>query len=915
MGGPLLYSLIRRLGLVGLLVLLPVVAQATTYYLSPTGSDAINNGLSTGAPWLTFNRAMTGTPNVGCGDTLILMDGTYTTATHGSLNMTKVCTVNTVLLVQAQHQRAAWLKGDGSSRVVYITASAYVTVDGLRVTSADNNCSGTCGPTSGYQFMNVEVENHSNNVVLRNFLVSNNNRYQNTALIRFGDTTHSLIEDTEIYSWHRHGVVFGVGNSSNIPASNNVARRVYANSRGYADIAGGRVSDDITKGDAAFSNYSGSTNIFENCISEGTEIGFDMEALASAPNNKHYGDISLSDNFGFLFKSRGSTTAGQPQNSVIMNSVAITPIQVGMEFRGNINTQVTNATVYQSATNSGLFADANGSMDRGGGTYSVFVTNLLTTLNQKSGFSGFFIDSSIGSWTWSGKNINSFSNSVNFTPSSLDSHYTAPTSNNPQLGACRVWIPDASPMKGVGLSGADIGANILYRYVDGVLTTTPLWDPTTGVFPHGATVATVNDVVGSSAFDVSTRLNVNSGGCSFPSGYAGGTPPQNPTTYQSSTGTNSTSHSHTLAAGMKSLTVGVVLRALNGGVGSVTGVTGCGGEALTQLVTQVTASPTYERADLWGKLNPTTGTCTIAVTTTGTVDAMVTTSMAIDAISAYGATASGTNLSATPSVTVATNTGETIVDMVAGRKDVAVTAGANETLQMDTLHPTIDLRGTTSTKAGVNGGVMTYTFGGNTYWALAVVSLLPTNPNAPPTAVLTQSKFRWHGLYGTEALPVVLPFAAAAVNTNVVSHPKGMLRVRMELTASVADYGQTGLVLYCSPNSGAYARAVDTFGSNPFRLFGPGVYLDIPSSLVPTTQLLNSGNYVAGVILRSEPVPYTMPVLVNGNHTELEWSLVLNMNVGDTLDCRVYKDSGVPIDAYTVTPRVTIIAPQAGMGF
>lgn len=77
-------------------------------------------------------------------------------------------------------------------------------------------------------------------------------------------------------------------------------------------------------------------------------------------------------------------------------------------------------------------------------------------------------------------------------------------------------------MKGAGLNGADIGANILYRYENGVLTREPLWNPSTGEFPHGALVAGLNDVPGQSLFDVHRRLNVNTNGCLFPESYAQG---------------------------------------------------------------------------------------------------------------------------------------------------------------------------------------------------------------------------------------------------------------------------------------------------------------------------------------------------------------------------------------------------------
>jgi CheY-like chemotaxis protein len=66
----------------------------------------------------------------------------------------------------------------------------------------------------------------------------------------------------------------------------------------------------------------------------------------------------------------------------------------------------------------------------------------------------------------------------------------------------------------------DLGANILYRYENGILTSTPLWSKD-GDFPHGAIVSGLNDVRGNSLFDLKNRLNINRNGCSFPGGYQG----------------------------------------------------------------------------------------------------------------------------------------------------------------------------------------------------------------------------------------------------------------------------------------------------------------------------------------------------------------------------------------------------------
>jgi hypothetical protein len=70
-------------------------------------------------------------------------------------------------------------------------------------------------------------------------------------------------------------------------------------------------------------------------------------------------------------------------------------------------------------------------------------------------------------------------------------------------------------MKRAGKDGRDIGANIVYRYEDGVLTGTPLWDRDTGAFPCGAVVPGVNDGARACS-NLHTRLNVNTNGCRLP---------------------------------------------------------------------------------------------------------------------------------------------------------------------------------------------------------------------------------------------------------------------------------------------------------------------------------------------------------------------------------------------------------------
>src|SRR5262245_47517893 len=58
-------------------------ADATTYYLSPTGSNS-KSGTSALAPWKTFSFAI---PKLKPGDTLVLLNGTYTAANNNDFQV------------------------------------------------------------------------------------------------------------------------------------------------------------------------------------------------------------------------------------------------------------------------------------------------------------------------------------------------------------------------------------------------------------------------------------------------------------------------------------------------------------------------------------------------------------------------------------------------------------------------------------------------------------------------------------------------------------------------------------------------------------------------------------------------------------------------------------------------------------
>src|SRR5690606_36803917 len=86
----------------------------------------------------------------------------------------------------------------------------------------------------------------------------------------------------------------------------------------------------------------------------------------------------------------------------------------------------------------------------------------------------------------------------------------------PAEDSCVAYLGPSSRLRGAAGVDGDVGANVIYRYVDGVLTSEPLWDPETGMFPCGAVVPGINDDPTQSCIGAHERLRVGTSGCALP---------------------------------------------------------------------------------------------------------------------------------------------------------------------------------------------------------------------------------------------------------------------------------------------------------------------------------------------------------------------------------------------------------------
>jgi len=481
-------------------------AHAATYYLSPTGSDS-NSGTSAALPWKTFAFAI---PKLQPGDTLTLLNGTYNVSNSGfpSIDCTRGASNGTAsqpITVQALNERQAFLQSNGTVTAFTIANCAYWNIVGLRIEAADN-ASGAGEP------MDVLSSDH---VTLKRLLLARNNRYSNVHLLSILNSTNILVEESELYYFHRHAIL-------NWYTDHSIYRRIYCHSRGYQDIPGGASSHTPDRGDGCVAIYPGNHNILENVISERNYELTEINGSDTNVGNRVLGSISLDDYVGAIPNARGFTLQYMPRDVTFKDFVAIRPLWYGLKSEAGKNIQCNGCTVLNSGIDGFNVTDAGG---YGDGSQSFFATN---TLVANSSSLGFYISNQAD---WQLDHPNPFGNGTNYFPAPPNSHIVSPLTTNPQLGACLVYIPSSSPMNGAGTNGADIGANVLYRYQNGTLTTTPLWNTTTGAFPCGAKVSGLNDSTGNSCFDVHSRLNVNTSSCPFPSGYGGqpSSPPTPPT--------------------------------------------------------------------------------------------------------------------------------------------------------------------------------------------------------------------------------------------------------------------------------------------------------------------------------------------------------------------------------------------------
>ncbi|MEM6954754.1 MAG: right-handed parallel beta-helix repeat-containing protein [Myxococcota bacterium] len=480
-----------------------VDAGAPTFFISPSGSVGAPGTRE--EPFRTFSEALAAlTP----GSTLVLLSGRYS-ASSGTGVMRIDCrpdstqcagapcpsgTAGAPITVIADQERMAQLHAEAGD-VDYMGSMrecGHYRIEGLTFIGAD---------IAGNPWHSLNIS-HSSNVVVRRNLFMGNNRFANSHLLIIGDSSDVLAEENELYNFHRAAL--------SIYLSNNVtARRNYANSRGHADIDGGRDSGFPEAGDAAFSCSHSHGCLYENNVSDGLvddafEIGVSLDHAdftGEGDDARFIGNLAIGSQYGVFGASScgGATDCGDFDERVIdrptiQNNVFMEQVFTGVLLRGVREALVDHNTFFESRMRIDRF-DTNQHLQN-----SARVTNnsivdagsfAIVVAQQSTRFVGF---------------NNTFGPGSDTSFDGGDEGIGVNTNVDPSNGACIHRNDLGSPLIGEGEGGSNIGATIVNRYEDGVLTDTPLWAPD-GSFACGAVVPGINDT-GPRCTNVHARFNV-----------------------------------------------------------------------------------------------------------------------------------------------------------------------------------------------------------------------------------------------------------------------------------------------------------------------------------------------------------------------------------------------------------------------
>jgi len=410
------------------------------------------------------------------------------------------------IVVRAEVERSVKLKGDGALVPLRLEGCAHWIVEGLVLTNEHR-----LDVPSGVDVGSVALVLESRDVTLRRLLMASSNNARHSHLLRLLHSENVLVEECEAYDFYHNA--FEAVRTDRI-----TFRRNYLHSR-YA-AAAGAYSGSGMRGEVGIQIEESRDALLENNLAEVVVNGFAVVGRhARSPFDepppyppggaRMYGNL-VRDSLGFGFRIESRCEAADPcelperlaSSTQVVDGVVFEAAG-GVSIDAAPETRISNVTAARVTNGFHLLRGA-GNL---GARYAASVTHSLTR-----GFNG------VGFWAgsadeWQFERCATQSpglGAVSFSP--LEKRFLEPLEAADD-DACVAYLGAASSLRGAGGSGSDIGANVLYRTVDGALTGEPLWESVLGSFPCGAIVPGLNDDPSQSCSGAHERFRVGTPEC------------------------------------------------------------------------------------------------------------------------------------------------------------------------------------------------------------------------------------------------------------------------------------------------------------------------------------------------------------------------------------------------------------------
>lgn len=433
----------RKIFIIFFILLTASYTYGATWYASTDGSAACGTGCLTGAP-CSLTTMLTCTVNPG--DTVILKNGTYI---DSGLIPTRSGSAGNYITIQAETEGLVIIDGQGGREPLRLTGITYNIIEGIIF---QNGVYDTGKIHSSSQY----------NIVRRCGFKNAGSGNYHLMLLTGSDTANNLIEDCYATQGTGSGKNGRYGFVTFSQAHHNTIRRCYVKYYSHSGSGGPC---------APFSAYNSNYNLFENCVADVTDAtgecggGYgeryfvNIPATTTATYDTFKGCIGISD--GVYAISNYGPAGGTSSNITFIDNVWYNFSQ-GVLQEASPSATFTNNTIYQNV-NKGYYCYGAGStvtlknssfIGTQNPTLHDLVSGMTHTYNNIYGATACYTGTTQGT----GENCNT-----------LNPVYDTVTYGK----GAYLMVPTA--LVGQGEGGADIGAKVLYRYVDGALTGTALW--------------------------------------------------------------------------------------------------------------------------------------------------------------------------------------------------------------------------------------------------------------------------------------------------------------------------------------------------------------------------------------------------------------------------------------------------------